>query len=317
MTGILPQKKNNKQTKRQTWLSSPRVNQHKVAHKFFIGISYKQSMKYNQNNHIKDEKDHDYDSHNNNNHVDHVDDINQDKQEKRLDDLYKPLMSEVLAYGDIGLLNLEDHYLSTPKKVISLFKWGVEKCGAYYILRSNDDVYIRLDETITRLTAKKEGLIPSNIMMGLYIYGNTMTVPRPETYKSTQEQLYEKYKVWAFTLSDYPTETFPNFLQGNGLILSRDFAQELSNKAKEPWFRLMADDIMIALILQHKISQNHQNTNIISDFQIDYEFEGLYTLCHNDAMWHFNIHPEHMYDLYHNQLLGNSPCDGIIRFCCG
>jgi hypothetical protein len=49
----------------------------------------------------------------------------------------------------------------------------------------------------------------------------------------------------------------------------------------------------------------------------DYDLEGTYTRCRNTSHWHFNLHPEHMYDLYHNQLLGYPPCYGIARFCCG
>ena len=51
--------------------------------------------------------------------------------------------------------------------------------------------------------------------------------------------------------------------------------------------------------------------------QADYDFHGTYTKCRDDALWHFNIHPEHMYDLYHNHIMGYNPCQGIVRFCCG
>ena len=34
------------------------------------------------------------------------------------------------------------------------------------------------------------------------------------------------------------------------------------------------------------------------DVAVDYELEGQWTRCRDDAVWHFNIHPEHMYDLW-------------------
>ena len=49
----------------------------------------------------------------------------------------------------------------------------------------------------------------------------------------------------------------------------------------------------------------------------DYDLEGTYTRCRNTSHWHFNLHPEHMYDLFHNQLLGFPSCHRIARFCCG
>jgi hypothetical protein len=312
-------------------LSAPRVNKHSVVHRFFIGISYHKHHEFATNNHLtqkgggsfdelelqkSDEMGGDVKSSKSMNKVndDNDNDDNssssssKDDNDSSKDELYKPVMSEALAYGDIGLIHLEDHYLSTPKKVIALFKWGVEDCGAYYVLRSNDDVYIRIDETLSLLQHQP----PSNIMMGLFISGDKMHVPRPETYQMTQEELYIKHKVWTFTLSDYPSNRFPNFLQGNGLLLSRDFASEIANKAYEPRFRLMADDIMIALIL----SRYFETANKLM-VKVDYEFEGLYTRCSDESMWHFNIHPEHMYDLYHNELLKRRKCDGISRFCCG
>ena len=58
------------------------------------------------------------------------------------------LMQEVLAHGDKAFLNLKDHYLSTPRKAVAIFRWGVEQCGAYWVLRSNDDVFLRLAPTL-------------------------------------------------------------------------------------------------------------------------------------------------------------------------
>mmetsp|Transcript_40951 Transcript_40951/g.82628 ORF Transcript_40951/g.82628 Transcript_40951/m.82628 type:complete len:475 (-) Transcript_40951:406-1830(-) len=251
---------------RRTWLADQSLND-MVVWKFFIGIDLK----------------------------------NREDREKN-----EVTLQEALAFGDIALLNLEEHYLSTPKKVIAVFRWGVEKCGAYWVLRSNDDVYLRLKPTILLLSLHP----PANTMMGLMIDGKQMTIPRPEHFGSTQADLYKERKVWAFSRSDYPSDTFPVFPQGNAIILSRDLAAEVASIARFPRFRLMADDVMIALVLA-------RFNPIEVSIDADYEFEGKYTRCHNEALWHFNIHPEHMYDLYHNWRLNLLPCDGIDRFCCG
>ena len=102
----------------------------------------------------------------------------------------------------------------------------------------------------------------------------------------------------------------PNFAQGNAFVLSRDLAAEVADVARRPWVRLMADDVFVALLLA-----KFRPREIA--VQADYDFHGTYTKCRDDALWHFNIHPEHMYDLYHNHILGYNPCQGIVRFCCG
>jgi hypothetical protein len=252
---------------RRTWLSLPHSFDGLIATKFFIGV-----------------------------------DLGQPSDREK----HEMTVREALMFGDIGILNLHDHYLSTPKKVVALFRWGVEECGAYWVLRSNDDVYLRIPPTLQLLMQHP----PANVMMGLMIDGSRMSVPRPEHFDSTQADLYVNHKVWAFSRSDYPSDTFPIFPQGNAVILSRDLAAEVASIARKPWFRLMADDVMIALVVA-------RFDPIKIPVRADYEFEGKYTGCHDDALWHFNIHPEHMYDLFHNGQLNYRQCDGILRFCCG
>ena len=94
------------------------------------------------------------------------------------------------------------------------------------------------------------------------------------------------------------------------MIACRDLAFEVADLARRPWFRLMADDVMVALV----VAKYHAQEVPVS---VDYEFEGLYTQCHDGSVWHFNVHPEHMYDVYHNELMGYPPCRNISRFCCG
>lgn len=66
--------------------------------------------------------------------------------------------------------------------MVALFKWGVERCGAFWVLRANDDVYLRLDATMQLLASHP----PANVVMGLFLDGKAMHVPRPEHYHSTQ-----------------------------------------------------------------------------------------------------------------------------------
>ena len=84
--------------------------------------------------------------------------------------------AEALEFGDVALLNLADRYMATPMKVVSLFKWGVQQCGAWWVLRANDDVYLRLPETMRVLASHP----PANVVAGLFLDAANMHVPRPE-----------------------------------------------------------------------------------------------------------------------------------------
>ena len=127
---------------------------------------------------------------------------------------------------------------------------------------------------------------------------------------TSQEGLYERTKSWTFTRADYPSNAVPTFPQGNALVLTRDLAAEVAQVADQPWLRLMADDVLVALVLRR-----FRPYELVA--RADYEFHGTYTACNDASLWHFNIHPEHMYDLWHNWLLRQPSCRGITRFCCG
>jgi hypothetical protein len=116
--------------------------------------------------------------------------------------------AEALEFGDVALLNLADRYMATPMKVVSLFKWGVQQCGAWWVLRANDDVYLRLPETMRVLASHP----PANVVAGLFLDGANMHVPRPEHYGSTQVLINNPYltysKAIVLILALDPTNTW-------------------------------------------------------------------------------------------------------------
>ena len=48
-----------------------------------------------------------------------------------------------------------------------------------------------------------------------------MSVPRPEHYNDTKENIYRATKSWTFERADYPSDAMPTFAQGNAFVLSR------------------------------------------------------------------------------------------------
>lgn len=50
---------------------------------------------------------------------------------------------EADEHGDIVFINKRDTYHNMPYKAVGIMRFGVRECGSSYIMRSNDDVYLR------------------------------------------------------------------------------------------------------------------------------------------------------------------------------
>ena len=76
-------------------------------------------------------------------------------------------------HRDIHIVNVTESYKATWHKVRAIFHWGAHTCGAWYVLRANDDVYLRLEATVSGLY--KAGP-PSRVYAGLFVDPATMHV---------------------------------------------------------------------------------------------------------------------------------------------
>ena len=61
------------------------------------------------------------------------------------------IITEMNTHHDILLLPLVDTYSGMIHKVLSLFSFSQKQCSAFYTLRSNDDVYLRLEDVFDTL----------------------------------------------------------------------------------------------------------------------------------------------------------------------
>lgn len=154
--------------------------------------------------------------------------------------------------------------------------------------RANDDVYLRLEPTLAALFAAGP---PSRVYAGLFVYN--ARPPRPEDVRHPagvdRDAWLASVKAWTLTRDQYPADVFPTFAQGNAYILSWDLADRLARGG--PWPEL-PDDVLAGLVVDSTGSPRRVSV------KTDYEFEGQWTPCSDDALWHFNIHFEHMYELH-------------------
>jgi hypothetical protein len=62
---------------------------------------------------------------------------------------------EMLLHGDIKIVNATDTYENMIHKVFDIFEFGVKACGSTYVLRSNDDVYLRLGVVLKQVSRER------------------------------------------------------------------------------------------------------------------------------------------------------------------
>ena len=74
--------------------------------------------------------------------------------------------------------------------------------------------------------------------------------------------------------------------------------------SERPWFKLIADDITVGLLME-----THQPHYL--EFQADIQFDTPNTACTADADHHFNVSPEAMYVLFQNHKRGLAQCHAI------
>lgn len=207
------------------------------------------------------------------------------------------VVHEMTTHRDVAVLNFTDTYKATVYKVVAIFRWGVRRCGAWYVARANDDVYLRLGPTLNLLYQ----VPPSRVYAGRFLTG--MPVPRADGLRlppgANEEEWRAAIKAWTVERRDYPADVYPTFAQGNAYVLSRDLADAVGSLVDKPWIRLtLPDDVLTGLVVDAATAGNP----VRIDVPADYELEGKWTSCTDTALWHFNIHFEHMYDLAHDGL---------------
>jgi len=201
--------------------------------------------------------------------------------------------AEMSLYRDIHIVNITESYKATWHKVRAIFHWGANTCGAWYVLRANDDVYLRLEATVTGLF--KAGP-PSRVYAGLFVDPSTMHVPRLDTIPQappgiSDDDWTRANKAWVVSRAAYPADTYPSFAQGNAYILSRDLARHVATMTSS---RPLPDDVEVGLLIDSVTGGNFVRVDVAAD----YATEGRWSPCRPESAWHFNLHPEHMYDLH-------------------
>ncbi|CAL9086173.1 unnamed protein product, partial [Musa textilis] len=115
------------------------------------------------------------------------------------------LKKEAEFFGDIVIVPFMDNYDLVVLKTVAICEYGVRTVSAKYIMKCDDDTFVRLDSVL-----KEVKKVPAD--KSLYI-GNINYYHKP--LRSGK---------WAVTYEEWPEEDYPPYANGPGYVVSADIA---------------------------------------------------------------------------------------------
>ncbi|KAI5329932.1 hypothetical protein L3X38_029329 [Prunus dulcis] len=129
------------------------------------------------------------------------------------------LKKEAEFFGDIVIVPYMDNYDLVVLKTLAICEYGVRTMSAKYIMKCDDDTFVRVDAVIKEAHKVPEG-------RSLYV-GNINYYHKPL-----------RYGKWAVTYEEWPEEDYPPYANGPGYILSSDIAKFIVSEFERRKLRL-------------------------------------------------------------------------------
>ncbi|KAL8486075.1 hypothetical protein ACS0TY_022977 [Phlomoides rotata] len=117
------------------------------------------------------------------------------------------LWREAQAYGDIQLMPFVDYYSLLTYKTIAICILGTKVLPARYIMKMDDDAFVRVDEVLSILKGKTSNTL---------LYGHISFESAPHRDKDNK---------WFISEEEWPHSSYPPWAHGPGYILSEDIAR--------------------------------------------------------------------------------------------
>ncbi|KAL2340834.1 hypothetical protein Fmac_008774 [Flemingia macrophylla] len=129
------------------------------------------------------------------------------------------LKKEAEFFGDIVIVPYLDNYDLVVLKTVAICEYGVHTVSAKYIMKGDDDTFVRVDAVINEARKVPDGT-------SFYI-GNINYYHKPL-----------RYGKWAVTYEEWPEEDYPPYANGPGYILSSDIARYIVSEFEMHKLRL-------------------------------------------------------------------------------
>ncbi|KAK9697019.1 hypothetical protein RND81_08G009700 [Saponaria officinalis] len=142
------------------------------------------------------------------------------------------LKKEAAYFGDIVILPFLDRYELVVLKTIAICEYGVHNVAAAYIMKCDDDTFVRLDMVLRQI----EAISPEK---SLYM-GNLNLLHRPL-----------RHGKWAVSYEEWPEEIYPPYANGPAYIISSDIAKFIGQQHENQSLRLFKmEDVSMGMWVQ-------------------------------------------------------------------
>ena len=190
------------------------------------------------------------------------------------------IQEESEKFGDLLVVDNYDTYREITKKLLSSFNWASEK-RYRYVLKTDDDVYVKLPALIEWLTATQQ--VGGRFYGGVVYHGQVVRDKEHRHYVSEQQ----------LSLSRYPA-----FCKGSLYVLSWDLLPKMISLSRKVT-RITADDAYVGLLANALFVEPVSMDRFIQLDFLDFFIEIL-TDCQLSTMIGFSdsLSPRHIYYLH-------------------
>lgn len=192
------------------------------------------------------------------------------------------LKKEADYFGDIVIVPFIDRYELVVLKTIAICKYGVQNVTAAYIMKCDDDTFIRIDAVLREIQR-----VP----------------PRRSLYMGNLNLLHRPLRTgkWAVTFEEWPEDVYPPYANGPGYIITSDIAKHIISQYRNQSLRIFKmEDVSMGMWVES------YNSSIPVQYSHNWKF------CQYGCMEdYFTAHyqsPRQMFCLWNNLLKGKAHC---------
>ncbi|XP_021757001.1 hydroxyproline O-galactosyltransferase GALT3-like [Chenopodium quinoa] len=158
------------------------------------------------------------------------------------------LWKEAQAYGDIQLMPFVDYYSLISLKTIAVCILGTKIIPAKYIMKIDDDAFVRIDVVLSNLKEKSA----SGLLYGLI------------SFQSSPHR--DQDSKWFVSEEEWPKDSFPPWAHGPGYIISRDIAKYIVRSHQERDLKLFKlEDVAMGIWIEKYKDSGHEVKYISDD----------------------------------------------------
>ncbi|KAF5941456.1 hypothetical protein HYC85_019098 [Camellia sinensis] len=174
------------------------------------------------------------------------------------------LWKEAQAYGDIQLMPFVDYYSLLTLKTVAICILGTQILPAKYIMKTDDDAFVRVDEVLSSLKGKK---VSNGLLYGLI------------SFESSPHR--DKDNKWYISAEEWPHESYPPWAHGPGYIISKDIAKFIVQGHQQRVLQLFKlEDVAVGIWIEQFKEQGHKVQCISDERFYNAGCETNYILAH-------------------------------------